>query len=388
MIRIGRHTVMLAAILIAGCLSSHTSTSDDPNDAGGVSPHLSACRSKGPTFEPSNFPNAAISWSTLGDIDLVQDCSFDTDRGTVSCLNSDTASLIEYQQIVQPGSGKIAVFAACSWRFEPSSKIKVVGALPLVIYAVDTIELDSLLSASPDGVTAVAGGAQFPSLDSKGLGPGGGGPSTDQAAGGGGGFCGQGGAGVGSSGDLPSPGGTTYGTSDLVPLVGGSSGGAGGGDGAAGGAVQLVAGMSILVGQAGMLQVGGDGARPNSGGGSGGAILLEAPSVTITGVLAANGGGGGAGQSGHGGNGTPDSNPAVGAVDSIYHVMGGNGSAGEATNGMDGIESADWKSGGGGGAGRIRINTSTGAATVTGTISPALTTTCATQGTLHPLFAL
>ena len=38
---------------------------------------------------------------------------------------------------------------------------------------------------------------------------------------------------------------------------------------------------------------------------------------------------------------------------------------------------------GGGGAGRIRINTKSGQAVITGKVSPATTTPCATQGTLR-----
>jgi hypothetical protein len=44
----------------------------------------------------------------------------------------------------------------------------------------------------------------------------------------------------------------------------------------------------------------------------------------------------------------------------------------------------DGDSAGGGGAGRIRINTTSGVATLSGTLSPAVTTTCVSQGTLTP----
>jgi len=39
--------------------------------------------------------------------------------------------------------------------------------------------------------------------------------------------------------------------------------------------------------------------------------------------------------------------------------------------------------GGGGGAGRIRINTKSSQATVSGVVSPATSTPCVTQGTVH-----
>jgi hypothetical protein len=41
-----------------------------------------------------------------------------------------------------------------------------------------------------------------------------------------------------------------------------------------------------------------------------------------------------------------------------------------------------YEGGGGGGAGVIRINTTSGSATITGKLSPGLDTDCATQGKL------
>jgi hypothetical protein len=60
------------------------------------------------------------------------------------------------------------------------------------------------------------------------------------------------------------------------------------------------------------------------------------------------------------------------------------GSGGAEVNGEDGMCSDDEKasSGGGGGAGRIRINTSSGGAVIKGVVSPALSTSCASQGKL------
>jgi hypothetical protein len=57
-------------------------------------------------------------------------------------------------------------------------------------------------------------------------------------------------------------------------------------------------------------------------------------------------------------------------------------------NGTDGTSAGTSGSGavdpgaGGGGAGRVRINTTSGAATISGMISPATTTSCVSQGAL------
>jgi hypothetical protein len=49
----------------------------------------------------------------------------------------------------------------------------------------------------------------------------------------------------------------------------------------------------------------------------------------------------------------------------------------------EGIKSAN-NIGGGGGAGRIHLNSAGGAATITGVLSPALTSACVSQGSLTP----
>jgi hypothetical protein len=64
--------------------------------------------------------------------------------------------------------------------------------------------------------------------------------------------------------------------------------------------------------------------------------------------------------------------------------QGGAGSAGATVDGVaGGVSSTDF-GGGGGGAGRIRVNSTSGAAIVTGVVSPSLTTACATQGMIAP----
>ncbi|MFO0740104.1 MAG: hypothetical protein U0270_29665 [Labilithrix sp.] len=221
-------------------------------------------------------------------------------------------------------------------------------------------------------------------------GPGFGSFSGSNVGGGGGSYCGKGGFGTGANGTKTSDTSQTYGTPEIIPLVGGSAGSGCNGDtsgyglGAGGGVLQISAKNAIIVREFGRINAGGGGGLGGCNGhgaGSGGAILLEAPTVTILGALGANGGGGGGGPEGQGGRASDQ--PALGAT---QYGTGGSGSAGTNINGGDGIRPAagDNGAGGGGGAGRIRINTATGSATITGIVSPSLGTPCATQGVLGP----
>jgi hypothetical protein len=133
------------------------------------------------------------------------------------------------------------------------------------------------------GLVSSTGGA--------GLGPGGGaGGLSGSAYGGGGGF-----AAVGSGGTA---GGAMYGTASLLPLIGGSGGGAGwtqtfgrtSGAGGGGGGALLIASSGTITLQGGILRARGgntSGAPVPSafygGGGSGGAIRLVATAITGTG---------------------------------------------------------------------------------------------------------
>jgi hypothetical protein len=113
------------------------------------------------------------------------------------------------------------------------------------------------------------------------------------------------------------------------------------------------------------------------GGGSGGGVLLEAPSVTVRGVIAANGGGGGAGNGGESGSdGLPSDEHAPGGPDpGAYAERGGSGSAAHEVDGETPPSDRYNGGGGGGGAGRVRCNTASGIAEVTGLVSPATSDT-------------
>ncbi len=145
-------------------------------------------------------------------------------------------------------------------------------------------------------------------------------------SGSGGGFGTAGGPGGGCL--IPFPGGATYGTTQVLPLIGGSGGGGG-------------AGSPSFAG--------------SGGGGGGGAILIAASgTVSVTGPINANGGSsgasnGGAGASGGGGSG--------GAIRIVATTISGNGSI--TAVGAEAGSASGAAHGGAGGTGRIRLEAET-----------------------------
>ncbi len=337
-------------------------------------------------FAPSNIAVASLLLDAgkPGDLDVSgADCTFNTERGTVACGQYVPFA---YAQVHQTGGSTLGMFVFNSLTVEPQGQLSVNGNMPLVIVALDQVTLNGQLLAHATAGLTVAGGATSGLGGQSGAGLGGGSQGVDPFGGAGAGFCGHGGSG-GGPGDAGTPpaGGAPYGNSALVPLFGGSQGGPGANGaatgGGGGGAVQIVAANSISIGQGGVINVGGGGGRTNtgvnaSGGGSGGAILLEAPTVTVAGVLAANGGGGG-GSGTPGQDGQESSTKAAGSS-----TGGGNGSAADMADGQPAGATAK-QSGGAGGAGWIRINTRSGAM-LTGVLSPSKASMCATEGMLKP----
>ncbi len=252
------------------------------------------------------------------------------------------------------------------------------NAYPIIIAALGTVEIQGTLNV---GVGAGLGGTYpgpggFPLFGNASLGPGGGasggaGSAYPTSGSGGGAYCGAGGAGGGTA--PLAPGGAPYGTPEIIPLAGGSAGG--GGDSQSGGAVQISSAKSILVRNTGVITAYGLGY--SAGGGAGGAILLEAPTINVQGTLAVNGAPGGGQGAIYGGSGiSPVANPP-----------GGNGSGGATVNGGPGSlsDAGPGPGSGGGGAGYIRLNAAcppiVGASAI---ISPSLApiTACASVGTL------
>ncbi|MBX3208532.1 MAG: hypothetical protein KF764_26100 [Labilithrix sp.] len=401
--------LLLTTLAGTGCIgtddSAHNDNAHDDNasrpddtlDAGSPVKVEDAARASLP-FTPSNLP-PDVSLAPSGDwVFNSKTCSgvsgrpvveVDGTTGTVSCgLNKQEGGYI-FKTIKQTdatyGELTTALFITNNLVIEPNTTVYFTGDRPVIIVALGTAKIEGTIRASVHRThmkVGNAGGFDGTSDRSKGNGPGGGGPGLPGSGAGGGGHCGVGGA------DVSAAGGKSYGSAANVPLLGGSAGGSGAGlpSGAGGGAVQIVSATSIEVSGLGAISVAGGGGGPGrSGGGAGGSILLEAPIVSVMGTLAANGGGGGeSGQWNDGSPGSADALLAKGGVASggPAHAAGGDGAAGPSIDGFPGASVSDKHGGGGGGAGRIRINTTSGSATIgsAAVISPFLTTRCATQG--------
>ena len=346
-----------------------------------------------------------------------------TDAGGTLFDAAGHAVLASGLTLPQAGGPMLAVLSIDALALDAGATIQVTGAKPLMIVAWSAIVIDGVLDASSrSGVTdeashtvqtvqagagANAGcttdlGSDGTKAADAGLGSGGGGGGALQGAGGAASTGGMtdvlGGAGGVAATPIPMQvlrGGCRGGFSGAagvrvsLPLHPGSQspGGAGGG------AIRLVARDSISI--AGSIRAngaGGAGAPTRSGcggggGGAGGVIELEAPIVTISGTLSANGGGGGGGgnkdEAGHdGANGTSDLVAAPGGAiaASGCGAPGGAGSGGTVLAGSTASEpdtcgggvDGGGGGGGGGGAGLIAATSPQVAAAETATISPPL----------------
>jgi hypothetical protein len=325
-------------------------------------------------FTPSNFDPSGVD---AGDAGANWEGALDANI-TTACADCLPVTAVT---VAMNGGVFADVYVLKSLVIGQTAALRLTGPNPIILAVLTTVQIQGQLLVNGSANTAGPGG--FASGPNPG--PGAGQPplgaADPTASGGGGSFCGLGGTGGAPSGN-PAMAGATYGNATITPLVGGSAGGAGASQSAGGGAIQIVAGQSITITPYGGINAGGGGGEnvdDYAGGGSGGAILLEAPTVTIAGNLAANGGGG---MSGFASGADATGNATAAAGGSPY---GGAGSAGTTTSGANGTAGtgANAVGGGGGGAGRIRINTASGSATITGIVSPALSTPCATQGTLH-----
>ncbi len=316
-------------------------------------------------------------WPDAGDAAILG-----THISQTSCTNSCIAATPTTVAQTDPDGTLADLYMLDSLTVDATATLSLTGPRPIILAVRGPVDIQGLVDAAGVGYTPGPGGFA-PGTDP---GPGSGGIGNEAAyphsLAGGASYCGAGGQG-GATAPPNAPGGPTYGEPTLHPLIGGSAGGdfSAYGDnsaGAGGGAIEIVSGTSISIGPTGAIHAGGGGFL--GGGGSGGAILLEAPAVVVHGTVGANGGGGG-GFGVDGANATANAQPAPG-----YGGVGGAGSAGTNVNGGAG-QSIDGgiTASGGGGAGRIRINTASGSADVTGgTLSPALGTPCATQGTITP----
>ena len=302
-------------------------------------------------------------------------------------INTDTGCT---QVVTQTTGPDLCVVAATT--ITVGGATHATGARALVLVATEAIDVQNELDASS---TAAAPGAAANSaactVAQAGADDTGGG-----AGGAGGGFQAKGGD--GGRGDENNNGaptgkaaGGTAGASQTTAIIrGGCKGGDGGTAGAqrgvganGGGAVYLIAGTSITVGtNGGVYAAGGGGLFGNNcdgggGGGSGGMIGFDAPTITNSGKVAANGGGGGGGggsgtAGGAGGDGTTINYNMRAAAGTAGAGNAGPGGQGSAIGNTTGAVGGNGDCGGGGGGGGVGLVWTHG--TVTGNqISPAAT---------------
>jgi hypothetical protein len=302
---------------------------------------------------------------------------------------------------VAAGGGQVCVFAFPALTVQAGATLQVRGAAPAILVVKGTATIAGTVDASALEVSGGAGGGRGGETDTSGKGASGvgaGGGQTcdcqtsednyDDCGGGGGGYATVGGSGGLEGGKFcsagPSPsGGVTYGSKELVPLLGGSGGGAGdvgnaaqadpGDGGGGGGAIQISASTIVLDGA--VLANGGAGEGGDSwsstypggggGGGSGGGILLEAITFNGSGwAMAAGGGGGGGGDDCIAGDGKQSKlvnnteQPPTGGANCNSGGDGGTGAYGAPSAAGNGQSVGIWEGpgGGGGGAGFLRFN--------------------------------
>ena len=315
--------------------------------------------------------DGGLDWSKAVDVSITTACS-------AACLGPGIT-------ITQSGMSPATLYVVKTLTVASGQILTLNGPNPVIIASLGDVDIQGSVNVNGfyGSYSPGAGGWPPAGMNANGpQGPGAGGNAQSAtyptSGAGGGSYCGTGGKGGGTG--LIAPGGSTYGNAQNVPLLAGSAGGYAVSTtfgSFSGGAVQISSATSIIVRGVGFINAGGAGAM--GGGASGGAILLEAPTVTIQGTLAANGGAGGSYSAGVGAPATPSNVAAVGTGN------GGAGTAGATINGAVGMPSdagsVSANGGGGGGAGYIRINVGSGGAILDGgTISPDLTTTCATEG--------
>jgi hypothetical protein len=284
------------------------------------------------------------------------------------------------------------VIAGSTVTLVTGQSLRAFGTKPLVLLATTTIVLSGALDAgsnrNPGGALSLGAGAN-PVGMCAGLTEAGG-----NSGGYGGSFHGQGGTGSSQDGTAGTPSAAM--ASFPPSLRGGCPGGSGsttrvgtgvpGLGGSGGGAVALVAAMSIRID--GEIRASGSGGRGGSGnesggggGGSGGMVVLETPSLidSVGGRIIANGGGGGQGGAPQkttpgdnngqdGGESTAPMTAGMGGLDSNKDGgTGGNGSTGVLAGraGSQGVGNGGGGAGGGG-AGFVHAP-----GVATGRVSPA-----------------
>jgi hypothetical protein len=339
------------------CNADGKSTTDTGCDLG-CSPDATRCG----TFAPSNGLADALEMAAL-ESDVELGGVLIDNAGTISTIPA--GSLISVRSIVvqQPGVPAVRVYLAHSFKIHGATLIPsgLANRSPIAFVATGPITVDGLVDAG------------FPYGAIRLFGPGGQ-PDTAPCAGQGDAVSGGAGGGNGTAGgdgaptySIPPTHGTNGGPAQpngYVPLVGGCQGGDDGNGnpgGSGGAALQFVSMSSITVAEGGIINIGGEGGVSSAGGGAGGNALFEAPTITINGSVTANGGSGGA--CGTSGNNGPTNATAAASVGGcgVVTLFAFSGTGGTKDTPPGAASSSNSSGGGGGGSvGRLGLNTSDG----------------------------
>jgi hypothetical protein len=334
----------------------------------------------------------------LGDLVLTEaagDYVWDTTDGALTGKMNTPVSVVT-TVLSQTDGPDVLVASVNNFTLDTNAHLDITGSRPILIAVNGTATINGEIDANgffsspgPGGtntLTTLCPAAQ--------TGNGGAAAVASGAAGtggGGGGF----GANGGDGGNAGGQNGVGFASSPTV-IRGGCAGGSGGAGsagtvgtrGAGGGGIVISARVAIVLGAGGSINAGGGAGsfgRANygagGGGGSGGLIGLDAPTLTIDGVLAANGGGGGGGASDTT-NGVSGSNAAAtgteasggnGAATTTVGPCsrGGNGGAEGDPTGDTGATSLCGGGGGGGGVGYVLFWSASPTVSASATISPA-----------------
>ncbi|HUQ08093.1 MAG TPA: hypothetical protein VM261_36610, partial [Kofleriaceae bacterium] len=298
-------------------------------------------------------------------VKAIDTSNFNSGSGvTVVTLDNDTAYSVPASVLTQTYGPEILVLKLRSFTVPQGTTLTVTGtrALAIVsefdIYIAGTIDLSGP-AGGPGRVTTAGCVGTYASLAS-----------------GGGAFYALGGSsstsGAGGSGDFNM---RIY----MNPLGGGCAGGTGGlvSGGPAGGALQLATRTKVVLAPTALIDVSGGGGRATcstagctsyraTGGGAGGGVLIEAPTITFdTGAIVAGRGGNGAASN----SGTVGANGAAGTTIGASNAaaatcascgVGGIGGTETTLAGSAGTGTAPAIAGGGGGVGRCITRTRTG----------------------------
>lgn len=309
--------------------------------------------------EPKYLPDACDQVAASGDLTVSSNTVFDTSADT-ACTGGIVA---------QVNGPDICIVRNKSISITNGASLRVFGARALALVADEQVAVDGVLDISGDVGKDGPGGGLTVSAGSESSSTGGGGGGFNTVGAPGGSLTANGGA---------ANGGAAIDVAGSPVLLGGTRGG--GVTKNAGGAAMLIACRGAVVVH-GVVDAGGGGGAGGlnnivtgvrlggEGGGSGGDLLLQGLSITVTGQVFANGGGGGAGLPSNNLGGDPGDDgsrsivsPAPGGLPQLDEGAGGSGALGSLSAGPGGKPTATGglPGGGGGGSGILRTFTPTG----------------------------